>query len=158
MLIKLGSLSITFFHCNCLFVWQSPDELIEMAHKYYADTALPKLVSSLLPSFHFPWDFLRIIYLVGITQIYQVADFGSLELSPVDGRTLTDFMHTRGLQMCSLGRVVISLFLVFSCSLPYSFFKLLMPQLNEWHSTSSKGWLIFLCPRYRKEETAKRRT
>lgn len=57
---------------------KSPDELIEMAHKYYADTALPKLV----------------------------ADFGSLELSPVDGRTLTDFMHTRGLQMCSLGRVV----------------------------------------------------
>ncbi|CAN1165297.1 Protein REDUCED CHLOROPLAST COVERAGE 2 [Linum perenne] len=60
------------------FHLKSPDELIEMAHKYYADTALPKLV----------------------------ADFGSLELSPVDGRTLTDFMHTRGLQMCSLGRVV----------------------------------------------------
>ncbi|XVE63478.1 hypothetical protein DITRI_Ditri07aG0023700 [Diplodiscus trichospermus] len=57
---------------------KSPEELIEMAHKYYADTALPKLV----------------------------ADFGSLELSPVDGRTLTDFMHTRGLRMCSLGRVV----------------------------------------------------
>ncbi|KAK6151543.1 hypothetical protein DH2020_014178 [Rehmannia glutinosa] len=57
---------------------KSPDELIEMAHKYYTDTALPKLV----------------------------ADFGSLELSPVDGRTLTDFMHTRGLQMHSLGRVV----------------------------------------------------
>ncbi|XP_068651789.1 protein REDUCED CHLOROPLAST COVERAGE 2-like [Aristolochia californica] len=57
---------------------KSPDELIEMAHEYYAGTALPKLV----------------------------ADFGSLELSPVDGRTLTDFMHTRGLQMCSLGRVV----------------------------------------------------
>ncbi|XP_047330018.1 protein REDUCED CHLOROPLAST COVERAGE 2 [Impatiens glandulifera] len=57
---------------------KSPDELIEMAHSYYADTALPKLV----------------------------ADFGSLELSPVDGRTLTDFMHTRGLQMQSLGRVV----------------------------------------------------
>ncbi|KAK9121937.1 hypothetical protein Syun_019554 [Stephania yunnanensis] len=36
----------------------------------------------------------------------KVADFGSLELSPVDGRTLTDFMHTRGLRMCSLGRVV----------------------------------------------------
>ncbi|WVZ73330.1 hypothetical protein U9M48_021650 [Paspalum notatum var. saurae] len=54
------------------------DELIEMAHKYYDDTALPKLVG----------------------------DFGSLELSPVDGRTLTDFMHTRGLQMRSLGRVV----------------------------------------------------
>ncbi|XP_076926916.1 protein REDUCED CHLOROPLAST COVERAGE 2-like [Bidens hawaiensis] len=57
---------------------KSPDELIELAHKYYDDTALPKLV----------------------------ADFGSLELSPVDGRTLTDFMHTRGLRMCSLGRVV----------------------------------------------------
>ncbi|GLT80465.1 hypothetical protein SLA2020_519030 [Shorea laevis] len=57
---------------------KSPDELIEMAHKYYADTAVPKLV----------------------------ADFGSLELSPVDGRTMTDFMHTRGLQMSSLGRVV----------------------------------------------------
>ncbi|PIA31853.1 hypothetical protein AQUCO_04800033v1 [Aquilegia coerulea] len=60
------------------FHLKSPDELIEMAHKYYNDTALPKLVT----------------------------DFGSLELSPVDGRTLTDFMHTRGLQMCSLGRVV----------------------------------------------------
>ncbi|KAK3221659.1 hypothetical protein Dsin_008684 [Dipteronia sinensis] len=36
----------------------------------------------------------------------KVADFGSLELSPVDGKTLTDFMHTRGLQMGSLGRVV----------------------------------------------------
>ncbi|KAH9615729.1 hypothetical protein KSS87_020914, partial [Heliosperma pusillum] len=57
---------------------KAPDELIEMAHDYYTDTALPKLV----------------------------ADFGSLELSPVDGRTLTDFMHTRGLRMCSLGRVV----------------------------------------------------
>ncbi|WOL13883.1 protein TSS [Canna indica] len=57
---------------------KSQDELIEMAQRYYQDVALPKLV----------------------------ADFGSLELSPVDGRTLTDFMHTRGLQMCSLGRVV----------------------------------------------------
>ncbi|KAL8096208.1 protein REDUCED CHLOROPLAST COVERAGE 2 [Apium graveolens] len=60
------------------FHLKSPDELIEMAHKYYAEIALPKLV----------------------------ADFGSLELSPVDGRTMTDFMHTRGLRMCSLGRVV----------------------------------------------------
>ncbi|KAL6911983.1 hypothetical protein ACP4OV_000788 [Aristida adscensionis] len=57
---------------------KSLEELIKMAHKYYDDTALPKLVE----------------------------DFGSLELSPVDGRTLTDFMHTRGLQMRSLGRVV----------------------------------------------------
>ncbi|KAG2263037.1 hypothetical protein Bca52824_070116 [Brassica carinata] len=60
------------------FHLKSPSELIEMSRKYYTDTALPKLV----------------------------ADFGSLELSPVDGRTLTDFMHTRGLQMHSLGRVV----------------------------------------------------
>lgn len=42
-----------------------------------------------------------------------MADFGSLELSPVDGRTLTDFMHTRGLQMCSLGRVVIASLVIF---------------------------------------------
>ncbi|KAK3219289.1 hypothetical protein Dsin_013259 [Dipteronia sinensis] len=54
------------------------DELIKMAYKYYDEIALPKLVT----------------------------DFGSLELSPVDGRTLTDFMHLRGLQMRSLGRVV----------------------------------------------------
>ncbi|ERN14126.1 hypothetical protein AMTR_s00021p00245460 [Amborella trichopoda] len=57
---------------------KSLTELLEMAQKYYDDVALPKLV----------------------------ADFGSLELSPVDGRTLTDFMHTRGLQMRSLGHVV----------------------------------------------------
>ncbi|CAK9310385.1 unnamed protein product [Citrullus colocynthis] len=57
---------------------KTADELLVMAHKYYDEVALPKLV----------------------------ADFGSLELSPVDGRTLTDFMHLRGLRMCSLGRVV----------------------------------------------------
>lgn len=57
---------------------KSVDELMEMAHKYYDEIALPKLVT----------------------------DFGLLELSPVDGRTLTDFMHLRGLQMRSLGRVV----------------------------------------------------
>uniref|UniRef100_A0A2N9HLW1 CLU central domain-containing protein n=1 Tax=Fagus sylvatica TaxID=28930 RepID=A0A2N9HLW1_FAGSY len=57
---------------------KSIDELIRQAHEYYAEVALPKLVT----------------------------DFGSLELSPVDGRTLTDFMHLRGLQMHSLGRVV----------------------------------------------------
>ncbi|XP_073011236.1 protein REDUCED CHLOROPLAST COVERAGE 3 [Typha latifolia] len=57
---------------------KSADELIKMAHKFYDDVALPKLV----------------------------ADFASLELSPVDGRTLTDFMHTRGLNMSSLGHVV----------------------------------------------------
>ncbi|XWS20462.1 hypothetical protein CRYUN_Cryun31cG0103400 [Craigia yunnanensis] len=57
---------------------KSANELIKMADKYYDDIALPKLVT----------------------------DFGSLELSPVDGRTLTEFMHLRGLQMRSLGRVV----------------------------------------------------
>ncbi|KAJ4761266.1 Tetratricopeptide repeat (TPR)-like superfamily protein [Rhynchospora pubera] len=57
---------------------KSADELMKMAQKYYDDVALPRLVS----------------------------DFASLELSPVDGKTMTDFMHTRGLSMCSLGRVV----------------------------------------------------
>ncbi|KAK4797103.1 hypothetical protein SAY86_029429 [Trapa natans] len=57
---------------------KSLQELIDLSEKYYKDVALPKLV----------------------------ADFGSLELSPVDGRTLTDFMHTRGLCMRSLGHVV----------------------------------------------------
>ncbi|KAJ7951300.1 Tetratricopeptide repeat (TPR)-like superfamily protein [Quillaja saponaria] len=57
---------------------KSMQDLIDMSQKYYTDVALPKLV----------------------------ADFGSLELSPVDGRTLTDFMHTRGLRMRSLGHVV----------------------------------------------------
>ncbi|XP_068495896.1 protein REDUCED CHLOROPLAST COVERAGE 1-like isoform X2 [Phaseolus vulgaris] len=57
---------------------KSMQELIDLSQKYYMDVALPKLV----------------------------ADFGSLELSPVDGRTLTDFMHTRGLRMRSLGHVV----------------------------------------------------
>ncbi|KAK4375466.1 hypothetical protein RND71_006143 [Anisodus tanguticus] len=54
------------------------NELVEMARKYYDEVALPKLVT----------------------------DFALLELSPVDGRTLTDFIHLRGLQMRSLGRVV----------------------------------------------------
>ncbi|KAM1707770.1 hypothetical protein ACFX13_000914 [Malus domestica] len=57
---------------------KSLQELIDLSQKYYSEVALPKLV----------------------------ADFGSLELSPVDGRTLTDFMHTRGLRMRSLGNVV----------------------------------------------------
>ncbi|CAO2815225.1 unnamed protein product [Amaranthus hypochondriacus] len=54
------------------------DELLTMVQSYYDDIALPKLVT----------------------------DFASLELSPVDGRTLTDFMHLRGLKMRSLARVV----------------------------------------------------
>lgn len=56
---------------------KSKEELTNMAYGYYDEIALPRLV----------------------------ADFGSLELSPVDGRTLTDFMHIRGLQMRSLGHV-----------------------------------------------------
>ncbi|KAA8520744.1 hypothetical protein F0562_014984 [Nyssa sinensis] len=57
---------------------KSLQELIDLSQKYYNEVALPKLV----------------------------ADFGSLELSPVDGRTLSDFMHTRGLRIRSLGQVV----------------------------------------------------
>lgn len=57
---------------------KSMQELVDLSQNYYVEVALPKLVS----------------------------DFGSLELSPVDGRTLTDFMHTRGLQMRSLGHIV----------------------------------------------------
>lgn len=54
MLLKLSFLSVSsvdFFICIIVlvFIWQSPDELIEMAHKYYADTALPKLVSTQQP-------------------------------------------------------------------------------------------------------------
>ncbi|KAK9677235.1 hypothetical protein RND81_11G129700 [Saponaria officinalis] len=54
------------------------DELMKMVQSYYNEVALPQLVT----------------------------EFASLELSPVDGRTLTDFMHLRGLKMRSLGRVV----------------------------------------------------
>ncbi|KAH7297515.1 hypothetical protein KP509_26G072500 [Ceratopteris richardii] len=57
---------------------KSLNSLMDEIQQYYEETALPKLV----------------------------ADFGSLELSPVDGRMLTDFMHTRGLRMRSLGQVV----------------------------------------------------
>ncbi|GJS05911.1 TSS-like protein isoform X1 [Tanacetum coccineum] len=53
-------------------------ELIDQSQKYYNEVALLKLV----------------------------ADFGSLELLPVNGRTLTDFMHTGGLCMRSLGQVI----------------------------------------------------
>eukprot|EP00898_Chlorokybus_atmophyticus_P003122 jgi/Chlat1/3810/Chrsp259S03937 len=53
---------------------QSVSELVEAAQKYYDETAVSKFV----------------------------AELGSLELSPVDGRTLSDFMHARGLHMCSL--------------------------------------------------------
>lgn len=46
---------IDLFHLSS----QSPDELIEMAHKYYADTALPKLVcpSSILVFLTLSWIF-----------------------------------------------------------------------------------------------------
>jgi hypothetical protein len=93
---------IIFFDSVLLF--QSLEELMEMAHKYYDDTALPKLVNCFsCGNFkHVFW----VRYFIAILLHDQVADFGSLELSPVDGRTLTDFMHTRGLQMRSLGQVV----------------------------------------------------
>ena len=47
-----------------------------------------------------------VVLIIVLIMQSQVADFGSLELSPVDGRTLTDFMHTRGLQMRSLRQVI----------------------------------------------------
>ena len=87
---------------------QSLDELIEMAHKYYDDTALPKLVTYISCS-----NQKRVLsYTVTCCHpsVLSGRDFGSLELSPVDGRTMTDFMHTRGLQMQSLGRVVRTIF------------------------------------------------
>lgn len=104
-----------FISCGILvdgimFGVQSLQELIDLSQKYYDDVALPKLV---LLNFHIwqfcdflcsKYHFYNILY-----NLIQVADFGSLELSPVDGRTLTDFMHTRGLRMNSLGRVVSSL-------------------------------------------------
>lgn len=61
----------------------------------------------------FPYMKIITHHVFGIYCSMQVADFGSLELSPVDGRTLTDFMHTRGLRMRSLGFVVSSLVLTY---------------------------------------------
>jgi protein TIF31 len=55
------------------------NELKLECNRYYAEIALP-----------------RIIY-----------DFGSLELSPIDGQTLTDFMHSRGINMRHIGRLAI---------------------------------------------------
>ncbi|XVF09051.1 hypothetical protein REPUB_Repub07fG0057800 [Reevesia pubescens] len=43
----------------------------------------------------------------GIDLDSRIANFRSLELSPVDGGTLTDFMHLRGLHMRSLGCVIV---------------------------------------------------
>ena len=55
----------------------SLDELMASARDYHDTIALPQLVT----------------------------DFGSLELSPVDGKTLTDFLHPRGINMSSLGAI-----------------------------------------------------
>lgn len=63
---------------------------------------------------------INIVMVIPFSSIYhalQVSDFGSLELSPVDGRTLTDFMHTRGLQMRSLGHIVSSLMYPCLCNI-----------------------------------------
>lgn len=90
-------------------------ELIDLSQKYYTEVALPKLV---ITEYYFVNFSDESAYLYGysdsvssICHPMQVADFGSLELSPVDGRTLTDFMHTRGLRMRCLGQVVSALFL-----------------------------------------------
>ncbi|KAH9666958.1 protein TSS [Citrus sinensis] len=96
------------------------DELMKMAYKYYDDIALPKLVT----------------------------DFGSLELSPVDGRTLTDFMHLRGLKMRSLGRVV-GLVLVpreydMECPNPFTRDDIvsMVPVCKHVGCTSADGWTL----------------
>lgn len=92
-----------------LLIQQSVDELTKMAHKYYDEIALPKLVLFILTLSQIKFKCIPaiIVHLQTLTFcFFQVTDFGSLELSPVDGRTLTDFMHLRGLRMRSLGRVV----------------------------------------------------
>ncbi|KAK3194624.1 hypothetical protein Dsin_025934 [Dipteronia sinensis] len=89
---------------------KSLQELVDLSHKYYIEVALPKLVITNYHFLNFCNDLLvsKIMAIPSCSTYYaiQVADFGSLELSPVDGRTLTDFMHTRGLRMRSLGHVV----------------------------------------------------
>ncbi|WJZ94265.1 hypothetical protein VitviT2T_013139 [Vitis vinifera] len=91
---------------------KSLQELVDLSQKYYSEVALPKLV----------------------------ADFGSLELSPVDGQTLIDFMHTRGLRMRSLGHVV-GIELVprdFDMDSPYPFQKLDVISLVPVHKVMNK--------------------
>ena len=56
---------------------KSPASLLEECRKFYLEVALPKIVE----------------------------DFSSLELSPIDGNTLTEFMHSRGINMRNLGRL-----------------------------------------------------
>ena len=94
-----------------------------MAHKFYDDIALPKLASisyhEIMICIFFVYHNLIHLYLIVKFLHFQVADFASLELSPVDGRTLTDFMHIRGLKMCSLGRVVSEIFLLLSMFLSW---------------------------------------
>lgn len=89
---------------------------MDLSQRYYNEVALPKLVTKeqlfikrLIHLIHA--YFHDLMQLLGFNCVKQVADFGSLELSPVDGRTLTDFMHTRGLRMRSLGQVVNALWL-----------------------------------------------
>jgi predicted permease len=76
---------------------------------------------------------MTLIIFMTINYAIQVADFGSLELSPVDGRTLTDFMHTRGLRMRSLGHVVSALNFIY---LSLCSFFMFLPQstVTKWHS------------------------
>ncbi|WVZ78501.1 hypothetical protein U9M48_026204 [Paspalum notatum var. saurae] len=57
---------------------RSLEELTKMTHNFYDDTTLPKLVP----------------------------DFASLELSLVDERIMSDFMHTRGLNMSSFSCIM----------------------------------------------------
>ena len=54
-------------------------QLMAECNRYYAEIALPRIIH----------------------------DFRSLELSPIDGQTLTDFMHSRGINMRHIGRLAI---------------------------------------------------
>jgi len=54
-------------------------QLMAECNRYYAEIALPRIIH----------------------------DFGSLELSPIDGQTLTDFMHSRGINVRHIGRLAI---------------------------------------------------
>lgn len=48
------------------------------------------------------WKSILKVTILWLAWSSQVEDFGSLELSPVDGRTLTNFMHSWGLRIRTL--------------------------------------------------------
>jgi hypothetical protein len=74
------------------------------------------------------WKSILNVTILWLAWSSQVEDFGSLELSPVDGRTLTDFMHTWGLRMHSLGLVVSFIVWLFLSELSANFW------IPQWFS------------------------